>query len=520
MAKISTIIAVYNVQDYLEECLQCLLDQTYSVHEIIAVDDGSTDSSGEMLDRWAKKHKEIRVIHQENTGGPGAPRNRGLEVATGDHIHFMDPDDLLSPNYYEAMAESIQKSDPEIVVSAMLKFNSRKSWSPPTFRKLSLFSRNRSTTLLKFPDLIQNLSSTNKVFKKRFLEENDLYFLEGGASEEIHFTSCCLYSAKEIYINKEATYYWRRREGGDNPSVTQQKAEFKSVLDRLNSHKTIDRYLEDHQLIKHRYVKDARAILDFTRHGNLLFEFDPEDRERFFEEVNGYLDTIDPKAYKYVPHYAKKYYLSRLFFLRNRLEYELVASGKKEFGVLPAYTEKKGGTPQVFFDLSYLKKEFGKDPLFYDHLGVPGAHVAGRAYLQKGVFGDDTLTLEGHGYIDYLNVDSRDQVEMEVSLRKRGSEDEVHYPVTLRPSVEMSDVIRHNYSKFFTEIPLEGKITEWLSGKKTIDIRLAVSIDGFHETPRLSSLGEDHFLPETVLWNTSSKGELYTTNKGNISIKP
>ena len=94
---ISVIVPVYNVSAYLERCMRSLLDQTYTNLEIILVDDGSTDGSGDLCDQWAARDSRIRVIHRKNNGLSQA-RNDGLDAATGEFITFVDSDDILSPH--------------------------------------------------------------------------------------------------------------------------------------------------------------------------------------------------------------------------------------------------------------------------------------------------------------------------------------------------------------------------------------------------------------------------------------
>ena len=92
MAKVSIIIPVYNVAPYLDRCVQSACNQTYRNIEIILVDDGSTDESGEMCDRWAEKDSRVRVVHKKN-GGLSDARNTGLDIAHGKYILFLDSDD-------------------------------------------------------------------------------------------------------------------------------------------------------------------------------------------------------------------------------------------------------------------------------------------------------------------------------------------------------------------------------------------------------------------------------------------
>lgn len=97
---ISVIVPVYKVENYLDCCVQSIVNQTYSNLEIILIDDGSPDASGAMCDVWAEKDSRIRVIHQENAGG-GAARNAGLDAARGERIAFVDSDDYIAPDCYQ-----------------------------------------------------------------------------------------------------------------------------------------------------------------------------------------------------------------------------------------------------------------------------------------------------------------------------------------------------------------------------------------------------------------------------------
>lgn len=110
---ISIIIPVYNLENYIERCLKSVINQTYSNIEIIIVNDGSTDNSGNIIDEFAKKDSRIKVLHKENTGVSDT-RNRGLEIAKGDYIGFVDGDDEISNNMYQRLLENMKKYDADI----------------------------------------------------------------------------------------------------------------------------------------------------------------------------------------------------------------------------------------------------------------------------------------------------------------------------------------------------------------------------------------------------------------------
>lgn len=109
MTKITIIVPVYQVEDYLDRCVQSLMRQTYSELEIILVDDGSVDSSPQMCDQYAKIDNRVKVIHKEN-GGLSSARNSGIDVATGDYIMFVDSDDYIELDTCQRLYELIDEA--------------------------------------------------------------------------------------------------------------------------------------------------------------------------------------------------------------------------------------------------------------------------------------------------------------------------------------------------------------------------------------------------------------------------
>ena len=112
---ISIIIPVYNVEKYLNKCLNSVIEQTYKNIEVILIDDGSTDNSGKICDEYAKNDIRIKIIHQQN-GGVSTARNNGLEHATGKYITFVDSDDYIEKEMIETMAKKIMKKNADIVI--------------------------------------------------------------------------------------------------------------------------------------------------------------------------------------------------------------------------------------------------------------------------------------------------------------------------------------------------------------------------------------------------------------------
>ena len=111
--KLSVVIPVYNVEKYLDKCVESIVNQTFKDLEIILVDDGSTDESGKMCDEWTEKDTRIKVIHKIN-GGLSSARNAGIKQAKGEYISFIDSDDFVEQDMYATMVEALDRTGKDI----------------------------------------------------------------------------------------------------------------------------------------------------------------------------------------------------------------------------------------------------------------------------------------------------------------------------------------------------------------------------------------------------------------------
>ena len=181
LPKISVIIPVYNVEEYLARCVHSIINQSYKNLEIILINDGSTDDSGKLCDFFAVKDKRIKVIHQENRGLSGA-RNSGLKIATGEYIGFVDSDDWIEIEMYESMLNAMFKlkaniAECGIVETISSKFKTDRSGSIALVKRLDALKR----IIEK-----QDFSVCRKLFHKQTID--NIYFIEGKNSEDVYFT--------------------------------------------------------------------------------------------------------------------------------------------------------------------------------------------------------------------------------------------------------------------------------------------------------------------------------------------
>ncbi len=208
MDKVSVIVPVYNVENYLEKCLDSIISQTYKNLEIILVDDGSTDSSGKICDSYAKKDKRIKVIHKEN-GGLSDARNMGLDVASGKFISFVDSDDYIDKRFIEILYNNIIKTKADISICDFVWVYDKKIKYNKYSKKRIVVEGNRKYDYLYNEYSVIGPSQWNKLYKKYIFD--DIRFPYGKLCEDQFVIHKELFKAKKVsYILKPLYYYVQR----------------------------------------------------------------------------------------------------------------------------------------------------------------------------------------------------------------------------------------------------------------------------------------------------------------------
>lgn len=211
---ISVIVPVYNVESYLRECLDSILQQSFRRFEVVAVDDGSTDGSPDILREFARKDPRLRVIQRSN-GGLGAARNIGVEHARGSLLTFVDSDDVLPPGALERLAIASRSSGADIVMGAVSRFRDDEPDGVPLWVR-DLHSRPRLTTVASDPSILRNFYTWNKVYRADFWRREKLQFRERVLFEDQPLVTRALCAASAVFVLDELTYRWRIRSDGSS----------------------------------------------------------------------------------------------------------------------------------------------------------------------------------------------------------------------------------------------------------------------------------------------------------------
>ena len=228
---LSVVIPVYNVERYVADCVESLLAQSFLDYEAILVDDGSSDLSLRIVERYAAEDPRLRVVHQPNAG-LGAARNRGVSEARGEFLTFLDSDDMLVPGAYETMMSTLLRTGSDMVVGTLKRDHRGQQTITPLMRQNHSARRER-LTLADMPLMLADVFATNKVYRRRFWDTAGLQFPRGIRYEDQPTLTRAFVKARRFDVIPEVVYLWRVRD--DGTSITQGRHQLNDLLDRVES---------------------------------------------------------------------------------------------------------------------------------------------------------------------------------------------------------------------------------------------------------------------------------------------
>lgn len=206
---ISVIVPIYNVEKYLNKCIESIVNQTYKNLEIILVDDGSPDKCPQICDEWAKKDKRIKVIHKEN-GGLSDARNTGLDNAKGDFISFIDSDDWISKSMYAILIKEIKKYDCDIIECGINYINdiNGEIIRITDCQNKCIFNVDEAMFELVNEKLLHQVV-WNKLYRKECI--NGFLFKFGKYNEDEFWTYRVIHQSKKVMCIPNKLYFYRQR---------------------------------------------------------------------------------------------------------------------------------------------------------------------------------------------------------------------------------------------------------------------------------------------------------------------
>ena len=259
MELITIIVPVYQVEAYLDDCIKSLINQTYTNIEILLIDDGSTDKSGQICDEYAQKDKRIKVIHQKYKGVSGA-RNTGLKKAGGEYVAFVDSDDIVSKEYIKVLYSILKENEADISICnylrsekadvAMLDINAN-------FHKVTCIDSKKFLKQWHGKHKKIETMVWNKLYHKSIFQDN-IYFPEGKIHEDTYISHLMISNAHKIVLTEQKLYIYRVRKG----SITKSKATKESIRQDLDAQKARMKYFKD----RHMYGSYLRCLKGHLLH--------------------------------------------------------------------------------------------------------------------------------------------------------------------------------------------------------------------------------------------------------------
>ncbi|WP_309232066.1 MULTISPECIES: glycosyltransferase [unclassified Bacillus (in: firmicutes)] len=240
--KLSVVITNYNKEQYLEQCLKSVIDQTLNNVEVIVIDDGSTDSSMKILQQYEKQHKNLIVYEQKNAG-VSAARNVGLQHAKGEYVTFLDADDYVNQTAYEQLYKLANQEDADIAIANITCFNEYRHWPLSYMKKIFNKKLPLIRNITTHSELHATPSASNKIFKKELCRQHDIYFDEElWLGEDLLFTQSCLLVSERIAVRDIPLLNYRVLDNSGNLSKKTSISFFQQLV--ILQKKLTDLYME------------------------------------------------------------------------------------------------------------------------------------------------------------------------------------------------------------------------------------------------------------------------------------
>ena len=485
--KLSSIVLVYNGEEYLRPCLDSLVNQTLDGLEIILMNDKSTDCSIDICKEYASKHDNIRIIDKQDNHGLATSANMGIQIAKGEYVILVDNDDII-PNYaYEKLYQKAKENDADISVGKANFIIQTWQQEMRDFER-NVWDRERVFNAKDYTEIFYECFYWNKVMRKEFLMDNDIYLpIETKVYADRKFVHEAYCYANKIAMIPDCVYLWRRVIDAEQESLSMRRKEAWNYIDRIDSYeKDLDFYIDFYKnyfkrLIR-RVIYPIDGIVDDEEMEKVYFERGVPFLKRECQKVENLYEndlTALENLYLYLSLHDCKKEIKELV-INNSKYRDLTDEDGKTYWNIPLFRNEKYNIPDEIFEVKSLMSNF--------------------IYIEKLSDDDDYIIFENVKLPKYLDIESA-----EIYLMKRVGVDEV-----LEENFNSYELVeRDERNAFNLKIPIDD-----LDHLGTYDVYLQANYES--KGPNKIRLQEDCI--ETIE-NENSKIRIYATkNRRNISI--
>lgn len=507
--RISVIIPVYNVQEFLEECVDSVLNQTILDFEldeydrnlqVILVDDGSTDDSAVIAKEYAENYENVEYVYEENQG-LGHARNYGCEFAEGDYIIFLDSDDVVDSRAYERMYNLAVKNNSDLTIGNVWRFNPKVTWRSH-IHEIAFSGTKEIKHITEDYELIYDTTAWNKLIKREFWDKHEFKFPEGILYEDIPVTMPMHFLANNVSVVYENCYLWRVR-GGISKSITQTTTDIKNLTDRLHVMSLVDEFfkenVENDEL--HRQKNNKWLKLDLMIFIDKLNTISKDDSRQIIDILCDYIkNNIDSNDFKFLDEISSLKY-----------EYLLNDDYDNLLNLLNFEFEDLEDSP-VYIKDSKLVVECGEDVSEDGYLVIDEyiKDLQRISYLTNVAFKNKFIEIEGFAIFPGIKDEEFNQREYSFNL--------INDKTQMRINLPHEDIMMEKLSSF--NLPFNNYISYVASGFRLkinySEIRDNDSIVGENRivvTFKQNGM-EDHFFLGRIRDNIKSKTNLKAIMRG------
>lgn len=472
--KITVVTAAYNAERFVEKTIDSVINQSVGFDKIqyIIIDDCSTDSTGQIIDRYASKYKNICFVSlHENTGSPGTPRNIGIELANSDYIAFLDADDWFAPNGLEILMDILDETKDEYVVGKTIKVEAK---GESVIGEFASVLERRSISPFDVPHFFYHMGPTARMMKVSLLKEQDIGFPEMKFAEDKLFFYDVFINANSVSTTTKPIYYVNRTEENQG-SLTR----ITNVLDKRRADLKVIDYIKAKKLP----VDKEKIILNRLYEYDLVKTFDSqlfvksEQKEEFINILQQAVETTKDLSYDFKEEFKTPLYRAAVeLLMENRIE---------DFIKLFEWLKKDKNKKYVIKDkLPYFEIPFFEDK--YKFIRIPmlaralDSYIRDNTYYQTvEVYGDDI------DHLNYILIRDRSRYDNELQINFEQTGNIVKFNVNLATLNQLENslftfFIRYNDYQllnikriFKNQITYQGRSVEFYT---TIANNLGLSI--------------------------------------------
>ncbi len=498
---LSVVVACHNVAEFLPACLDSLLAQQTPATQVILVNDGSSDETGAICERYAAAHDGWSVVIGPGSG-PGGARDLGLDHVTSDFLAFVDGDDVVPAEGFRVLLSSLQKTGSDFAAGDVQRYDGV-HLTPSGPHRNAIIATKLRTTIHRTPSLMYDTTSWNKVFRTAFWREAGLRFQANVTYEDLPVMVAAHVRAQQVDVLKTPVYWWRRRIDAD-ASITQRRSETGNLVDRMNAIDEVERMLADDEFLKRTH---DRKVLTFDVPLYVPYYADADEayQKVFLERVGSFVRGAAPEVLEELPP-------------RDRLRYWLIEQGRHgdlleflEFERDPYAVRKTvPGDGVTYADMPFLG-----EPGYPMELYAWGKAQPVASEVERLEWTPEGLSAAGYAYLE--GIESGDSQQRKLRIRVVGGEEPFSVPVkwhnrqdlTAKESTaEVSyDNVGLSFTLPFEQLPAEGLLRIDVDvaapgGRRRVP--LAGTFDGATQLPRRVRLPDGRVA--AVRWRGESLG--------------